>query len=118
MYRGKLTAAFLLKSKTDGKSEMSTDGRYIGGVKFFGNTYTTFDVKNVDMDKINKFVDEGYLEINKVSSKSRPPAEKVKPVDLMEQAEIDVAEDKEIKAEVEKTVKKRGRPAGSKNKGK
>ncbi len=99
MFRGKLTAAFLNKARKEGKPEISTQGRYCGGIKFYGDKWIPFDESNVVMDSINEFADAGYLEVEKTTNKEgRPPAES--PTDLIEQAETELTEDAEIAAEV------------------
>ncbi len=99
MFRGKLTAAFLNKARKEGKPEISTQGRYCGGVKFYGDKWIPYDESNVVMDSINEFADAGYLEIEKITDKEgHPPAES--PTDLKAQAESDLTEDAEIEKEV------------------
>jgi hypothetical protein len=98
MFRGKLSAAFQTKARNEGKPEIAVQGRYVGGVKFYGDQWITFDENKVNMDAINGFADAGYLDLDPLTVKdSRPPVELE---DVMAQAETELEEDAEIEAEV------------------
>ena len=99
MYRGRLKAAILNKAGKEGKAELRTQGRFIGGIKFYGDKWITFNEADVNMDAVNKFIDLGYFEIEPITVQdSRPPIEQQ---DVMAQAEDEIAEDAEIEAEVD-----------------
>ncbi len=98
MFRGKLSAAFQTKARQEGKSEIATQGRYCGGVKFYGDKWITANEDEVNMDAINEFDEAGFLDIDWLTVKdSRPPVEQR---DVMAQAEVELAEDAEIEAEL------------------
>jgi hypothetical protein len=99
MYTGRLTAAFIVKATKEGKPTIAVGGKRIGGIHFYADRDTVFDEAQVDMGKIQEFADCGFLDLNLVTSKSRPRVEPVEE-DLITKAEKELAEDAEIEAEV------------------
>jgi hypothetical protein len=71
--KGRLTQDFINKAKHDGKPDIEAtgagrhrrpgSGRAIGGVRFYRETWTEFNEADANLDKINEFIANGWLEI-------------------------------------------------------
>lgn len=64
-YEGRLTKCYTDALEGTGPF-VCRRGRYYGGVKFFGDRWTTFDERDVDMSRIEYGVELGHLEIREV----------------------------------------------------
>lgn len=99
-YEARLTNAFLLKSKQDGKPDMAS--RFIGGfvvkketesgeerevrsgIKVRATHWSApFDEDDIDMDEFREFEEQGFIELRHVKKKpGRPPK---KPPEIKEE---------------------------------
>jgi hypothetical protein len=78
-YEGRLTKCYTDALEGTGPF-VCRRGRYYGGVKFFGDRWTTFDERDVDMSRIEYGVELGHLEIRKVPAAKVPAEKETEPV--------------------------------------
>jgi len=78
-YEGRLTQCYTDGLEGNG-AFVCRRGRYYGGVKFFGDRWTTFDERDADMSRVEHGVELGHLEIRKASGKKGPGEKEAEPV--------------------------------------
>ncbi len=78
-YEGRLTRCYTDSLEGNGPF-VCRRGRYYGGVKFFGDRWTTFDERDADMSRVEYGVELGHLEIRKVPGGKRSGEKEAEPV--------------------------------------
>jgi hypothetical protein len=78
-YEGRLTQCYTDGLEGNGPF-VCRRGRYYGGVKFFGDRWTAFDERDVDMSRLERGVELGHLEIRKASGGKGPREKEAEPV--------------------------------------